>query len=108
MEVPAGDRPLSHELQVELLRGELPAETLRGLLAQREDLVAAKAVGDRLRRPLRVAEDRALGVFATGALRLALPHSRVATARQEISPFRKQRHRVVVADTAGVDAGIDA
>src|SRR5690348_10689356 len=54
-EVARRDRPLLHELEVEALRRVSRTELELCAAPQREDLLLARAVGDRLRRPARVA-----------------------------------------------------
>src|SRR6185295_8137536 len=48
------NRALADERQMERLERELVAEPLLRFVAQREDLILAEPVGDRLRRPLRI------------------------------------------------------
>src|SRR5258705_4243289 len=56
-EVGGRDRALLHERDVELLGGKYVAQLLLCAFAQLEDQVAPQPIGDRLRRPLRVADD---------------------------------------------------
>src|SRR6185503_3658505 len=66
--VSRGNRALLDEEKVKRLRRESIAQEFRRFFAQRVNLILTETISDRLGRPLRISEDRALGGFATRRL----------------------------------------
>ena len=109
MDVGGGDVAFLDEGEVKLFEGEARAELLTRLVAQGHDVVFAQAIGDGLRRPFRITEDRSLRRCAAASLCFVPERGGVAAgARKEIHDVGVEVDRVVVRESAGMQSGIEA